>query len=703
MYVKLKHCSCHLVVLLLLTLALIQWNIPPGLAAGDIKLVIDGESIESSPLPVIQNDRVLVPVRLVSEKLGAQVEWDGQNRTVYIVRGNRSVLLRIDSRLVEYDTGEKVFSLSDVPAQIIGDRTFVPIRLVSNALGVTVGWEGASRTVYVDSSQVADITPFFDMKLSSVQPGQVMTGNTELQSSFPGTVPAGAAEIRYLLLNPETGRGRIIARGSGMTEKYHWLPDLQDNGQRVLVAAVYDGDGCFLAGDAVRVQVAVVPRVSLTGLAQGQVIKNTVSLGVDLNFVASYVKYEIANKDKDKVFVSEESDPQGVYNWTPMMEDNGNISFRVIAYDHTGQAYASQVLTAKVDVPRKLELRGVRSGSTVKKPVTLWVSRNFQVSQTEYVLKDPQTGEEEVLAQVGYTSYRWFPGPELTGNKELLVRVKDTSGVIHTSDSVAIRLTGAPMLLLEGVGPKQVVTGSLKLTASSNVTLDSIQYILINPKTGAKRVIAGGNDARAEYIWTPGQGDDGEWEMQAEGILPSGIKITSEVIPFKVYLGTVYPAKPITEKSEFLGLVSGLASQSWQKTGMSAALQAAQAILETGWGQSVPVDKYSGKFSYNLFGIKGTGPAGSVVSNTWEEYNGQAFRVDANFRAYNSVDESWADHKRLLLTVDRYQPFREVMHDSTQGAWALRRAGYATDSKYPLKLMDIIERYELKKLDEVGI
>ena len=136
---------------------------------------------------------------------------------------------------------------------------------------------------------------------------------------------------------------------------------------------------------------------------------------------------------------------------------------------------------------------------------------------------------------------------------------------------------------------------------------------------------------------------------------------------------------------------------------MSAALQVAQAILETGWGQSIPVDKYSGLFSNNLFGIQGTGPAGTVISNTWEEYNGVAFRIDANFRAYHSIEQSWGDHKNLLLVAARYQPFRDVMYDSNLGAWALKRAGYATDSQYPMKLMDIIMRFDLRKLDDVGV
>jgi flagellum-specific peptidoglycan hydrolase FlgJ len=43
------------------------------------------------------------------------------------------------------------------------------------------------------------------------------------------------------------------------------------------------------------------------------------------------------------------------------------------------------------------------------------------------------------------------------------------------------------------------------------------------------------------------------------------------------------------------------------------------------------------------------------------------------------------------------------MHDSTQGAWALRRAGYATDSQYSMKLIKIIRLYNLQELDKVSI
>ena len=131
---------------------------------------------------------------------------------------------------------------------------------------------------------------------------------------------------------------------------------------------------------------------------------------------------------------------------------------------------------------------------------------------------------------------------------------------------------------------------------------------------------------------------NGEWTLQAEGLY-NGKKIVSEEIPFRVYLGQIHGPQPIVEKSLYLDFASNLAKNSFNQTGMSAALQTAQSILETGWGQSGPVDKYTGLKSNNLFGIKGVGPAGSVTSTTWEVYNGVRYTVDADFRAYDSPQQ----------------------------------------------------------------
>jgi len=357
----------------------------------------------------------------------------------------------------------------------------------------------------------------------------------------------------------------------------------------------------------------------------------------------------------------------------------------------------------RVELTKEVALRGVTANSTITKPVTIWVARNFPITQVEYILRNPANGQEEILGVYGYVGHKWFPGPDKAGNWEVYARVKDTAGKTFTTSPIPVKVAGNPLLLVEGVGPNQVITGAVKVKATANVPLSKIEYKLTNTKTGVQKTIASGSMPETELTWTPAKTDEGYYNLQAVGTTPAGQLVQSELIPVRVYMGTIYSAKPIIEKDKFQDFAAQMAVRSQEKTGMSAALQTAQAILETGWGQSVPVDKYTGKFSNNLFGIKGKGTAGSVTSNTWEEYNGTTFRIDADFRAYKDPAESWDDHKQLLLTSSRYAPYRAVMHNSTLGAWALRRCGYATDSKYPLKLIDLIKRYNLDRLDEVNI
>ncbi|HOT21521.1 MAG TPA: stalk domain-containing protein, partial [Sedimentibacter sp.] len=686
--------------LLLILITLVQHSAPDAYAEDSIKIIIDGKRIKPDVDPYISNDRTLVPIRVIAEELDSVVEWDNDNRAVHISKEDIHILLRIDSYLVEYtNDNETTYTIIDVVPQITGDRTFVPLRLISNALGVGIEWDNDKRTVYIDSSESSEVTKFFDVEISSVKPGQTITGTTELYTKINNEIPKGAKEIKYLLLDRDTAKGFVIAGGSNINNPYEWVPAMEDNGQKVLVSAFYDAQGNFLAGDSIPVTVKINPQIELKGIREGQLITaHSVPLSTKLNFSASYVKYEMINPDNGAVYLSPGVDPEQSFTMIPVMEDNGNMSVRVIAYDTKGNAYKGEYVNIGIDVDRYLYLGGVKHGQTIDGSVTLLAQRNFNVTDTEYIMVDNSTGEETLLFKSGYGSYSWFPGPEDAGSKDLYVRVKDTAGNTHVSSRVTVNVVGTPKLMLQGVGPGQVLTQAADLNIKTNVNLDSIKYILTNVRTGNEIIIS----EKSTGVIIPEKGDDGTWTIRAQGTY-GGRTIKSEEVKFTIYTGQLYSAKPVIEKDKYLDLVSGLAVNTRKTTGMSAALQVAQAILETGWGQSVPVDKYDGKFSYNLFGIKGEGTKGSVTSNTWEEYNGVAFRIDAEFRAYNNEKESWQDHKDLLLLRERYAPFREVMYDSTKGAWALKRCGYATDSQYAIKLIDIIERYDLKELDEVTI
>ena len=109
-------------------------------AARPIKLIVNGVDITAKSEPRIEQDRTLVPIRFISEELGAEVTWDGLNRTVTVLKDGETFLLRIDSKLVEYNNGSS-YEITDVAPKIINDRTFVPLRLVSNALNININWE----------------------------------------------------------------------------------------------------------------------------------------------------------------------------------------------------------------------------------------------------------------------------------------------------------------------------------------------------------------------------------------------------------------------------------------------------------------------------------------------------------------------------------------------------------------------------------
>lgn len=123
--------------------------------------------------------------------------------------------------------------------------------------------------------------------------------------------------------------------------------------------------------------------------------------------------------------------------------------------------------------------------------------------------------------------------------------------------------------------------------------------------------------------------------------------------------------------------------------GIPASIKIAQGILESGAGRGDLSLK-----SNNHFGIKcHTGWSGDKVHHDDDE-------AQECFRKYNDPKYSFRDHSLFLTSRPRYNDLFKLKKDDYKG-WAigLRKAGYATDPKYPEKIIGIIERYELYKLD----
>ncbi|MCS6886535.1 MAG: peptidoglycan-binding protein [Acidobacteriota bacterium] len=147
----------------------------------------------------------------------------------------------------------------------------------------------------------------------------------------------------------------------------------------------------------------------------------------------------------------------------------------------------------------------------------------------------------------------------------------------------------------------------------------------------------------------------------------------------------------------FIDSIADDAIRSQRATGVPASVTIAQAILESGWGQSS-----LSRQAHNYFGIKGEGPAGHVVMPTREYLNGQWVTVNAKFRKYNSPAESFIDHGRFFIENSRYRTAMQHTNDAIRFAREIHRAGYATDPAYSDKLISIINRYNLTQFDAIA-
>jgi outer membrane protein TolC len=118
-------------------------------STSDITIKIDGQVQQFDPGPVIVHDRTLVPLRSVFEKMGATVSWDAPSQTVTITKNNTKIQISIDSPFAVINGFRKKL---DEPAHIVDDRTMVPLRFVSEALGADVQWDATNRTVLISTN-----------------------------------------------------------------------------------------------------------------------------------------------------------------------------------------------------------------------------------------------------------------------------------------------------------------------------------------------------------------------------------------------------------------------------------------------------------------------------------------------------------------------------------------------------------------------
>jgi cyclophilin family peptidyl-prolyl cis-trans isomerase len=119
--------------------------------ASDVNVIVNGNPVDFPDVgPYVNNDnRTMVPVRFISEQLGANVSWDQHNQYVNISYNQKRIDIPIESKLVYVDGKEIQL---DTNAVVRNNRTMVPLRFVSEALGAKVLWSSAPFVIRISSS-----------------------------------------------------------------------------------------------------------------------------------------------------------------------------------------------------------------------------------------------------------------------------------------------------------------------------------------------------------------------------------------------------------------------------------------------------------------------------------------------------------------------------------------------------------------------
>lgn len=186
-------------ILLLISSCVLLFSITAE--AKDISVIVDGKNLSMDSAPVIQNDRVLIPVRALFEEIGGNVEWFPDSQRVVINYDSTKIILAI-GRSSAFVSGKEVDL--DVPAKIISNRTLIPVRFVAENLNMNVDWDSQNQSVIIstDNSDKPSTTP--DIQTKSLTSASVTYDSSDVIITLKGI---GGLKPSYMYLSSP---GRMV-------------------------------------------------------------------------------------------------------------------------------------------------------------------------------------------------------------------------------------------------------------------------------------------------------------------------------------------------------------------------------------------------------------------------------------------------------------------------------------------------------------
>lgn len=144
-------------------------------------VTVNGDDLHSEFSPYVKENRTFVPLREITEKLGATVEWNGSNQSILVRVDDQTVKLQIETSVVYVNGKKKSIDKASIP-QLVSfsqprkeTKTMVPLRFLSEAFQYEVKWEQNSKTAYITT----------EGKNKSAPKSNVVAVNLKSQNKIP--------------------------------------------------------------------------------------------------------------------------------------------------------------------------------------------------------------------------------------------------------------------------------------------------------------------------------------------------------------------------------------------------------------------------------------------------------------------------------------------------------------------------------------
>ena len=258
---------------------------------------------------------------------------------------------------------------------------------------------------------------------------------------------------------------------------------------------------------------------------------------------------------------------------------------------------------------------------------------------------------------------------------------------------------GATLLLLQSPGyadSNQGVTSNNVATVenvASNTTANRSQTVTL----ASQGTAATTTDNAVSLTDDAVQAANKKLVVSGEPVLTTSQYTTTAAAVDRVGTGAINTSQLTPAEIAFLNSIHTGAIQTWHQYGVLPSLTAAQAIIESKWGQSSLAAQY-----HNLFGIKGSFNGHSVYLPTNEDYGGGVVIITAPFRVYDNNAQSLEDHGRFFVDNSRYHNllWKTNYRDVT---YLVKADGYATAPNYTAVLNSVIESYGLNAWDREAV